>query len=68
MTEHEYRGPQKELKFVLGEYEDVLFVVTRNRAMRVLVWLISPILRTTLVVRRLARRLFSISNQPPNVR
>ena len=68
VTEREYRGPKKELKFVPGEFEDVRFIVTGNRAVRVLVWLVKPILRTALAVRRLARRLFSISNQPPNVR
>jgi hypothetical protein len=68
MTEREYRGPKKVLKFIPGEYEDAVFVVAHNRALRALVWLLAPILRAGLFLRRLIRRLFSRSTEPPDVR
>jgi hypothetical protein len=68
VTEHKSHGPKKELNFIPGEYEDVVFVTTENRALRVLVWLIAPILRAVLSVRRYVRRRFGSSPQPPNER
>lgn len=68
VTEHEYHGQKKKLKFLPGEYEDVFFVVTNSRAERALVVLLAPILRVLLSVRRRTRRQFSTSTPPPDGR
>ena len=68
VTEHEHRGQKKELKFLPGEYEDVVGVVTSSRTERALIVLVAPILRVLLSVRRRIRRLFSASIEPCNGR